>query len=244
MKRLHTYSQHFLRSPSLVKALIGHSKLKKHDLVLDIGAGSGVISSALATRVARVIAIEPEPATAKKLRQNMRRYDNVTIVEADFMTMKLPTEPYNIFANIPFHLSSPIIHRLIDTPTPPQKTYLIVQKQFARKLIAEDARFFTGQLGMLLGARYTVKIRKPLQKTDFWPHPAVDTVFIEILLREDPLVPLARMNAYETFTKECFSDPHTLQKMPLTRAGLNLDAKPSQLSLQQWIALFHAQTRY
>ena len=85
VKRLDSYSQNFLVSPRLVLELIGHSNLRKNDLVLDIGAGSGVISSALARRVRQVIALEAEPHTADKLRHNMAKFPNVEVVEADFL---------------------------------------------------------------------------------------------------------------------------------------------------------------
>ena len=67
-------SQHFLKNPRLALILIGHSNLKKRDLVLEIGAGSGVITSALSKRVKKVIAIEPDKLTAKKLRENLARH--------------------------------------------------------------------------------------------------------------------------------------------------------------------------
>ena len=66
-------SQHFLRSPKLALILIGHSNLKKRDLVVEIGAGSGVITSALSHRVKKVIAIEPDHETACKLRDNLAK---------------------------------------------------------------------------------------------------------------------------------------------------------------------------
>lgn len=240
MKRLHTYSQHFLRSPSLVKELFGHSKLKKTDTVLDIGAGSGVITSVLAEKVRKVIAIEAEPGTVKILRKNTADYNNVLVVQADALQIDLPKEPYSIFSNIPFHLSSPLIERLINTNNPPQKTYLIVQKQFGRKLVATDNRFFTGQLGVLLCARYDVKIRKPLKRTDFWPHPAVDTVFIEILLKNEPLVKQADFEKFKKLVKSGFSSPEAYHKFPLNKAGVSPEKKPSQLTIDQWVSIFEA----
>ena len=81
--REHTLSQHFLKNPRLALILIGHSNLKKRDTVLEIGAGSGVITSALSHRVAKVIAVEPDHITAEKLRENLkkRKIENVEIIE-------------------------------------------------------------------------------------------------------------------------------------------------------------------
>ena len=160
--------------------MIGHSNLKKRDLVVEIGAGSGVITSALAHRVRHVIAVEPDPATATKLRQNLERFkiENVEVVEKDFLEMELPDEPYKIFSNPPFHLSSQIINKLLDAKNPPESFYLILQKQFALKLLNIE-RHYTSQLGLRLIQSYQTKIRLPLKNTDFTPPPAVPTVFFE-----------------------------------------------------------------
>ena len=178
--RNHTLSQHFLRSPKLALILIGHSNLKKRDTVIEIGAGSGVITSALSSRVKNVIAIEPDHATAVKLRQNLAKHNipNVEIIEDDFLNYVLPVTPYKVFSNPPFHLSSQIIHKLIESPNPPEAFYLILQKQFALKLLNTD-RHYTSQLGLKLIQKYQTKIRLPLKNTDFTPPPAVPTVLFE-----------------------------------------------------------------
>ena len=173
-------SQHFLKSPRLALVLIGHSNLKKRDLVVEIGAGSGVITSALSYRVRQVIAVEPDHVTAEKLRENLkkREIENVTVVEKDFLEMKLPEEPYKVFSNPPFHLSSVIVHKLIESDNPPEAFYLILQKQFALKLLNTD-RHYTSQLGLKLIQSYNTKIKLPLKATDFTPPPAVPTVLFE-----------------------------------------------------------------
>ncbi|HEX7484419.1 MAG TPA: rRNA adenine dimethyltransferase family protein [Candidatus Saccharimonadales bacterium] len=243
MKRLAHYSQYFLRSPGLIKALVGHTTISNKDIVYDIGAGSGVISSVLAERCKSVVAVEFEPRMAEKLRGNMDKYPNVSVYDGDFLKMPLPKSPYKIFANIPFHLSSPIVRRLAEADNPPVATYLIVQKQFANKLLP-DFDGFTGQLGMMIGPIFAVKIRKRLKRTDFWPHPNVDTVMVELILRPEPLIALSRMSGYRQFIEGCFSDPKIFVKMPRQQVGISLDTKPSQMKLDQWIELFAAQTRY
>lgn len=169
-----------MRSPHLALILIGHSNLKKRDTVVEIGAGSGVITSALAHRVHHVIAIEPDHATAEKLRANLkkRNLDNVEIIKRDFLDYTLPSTPYKVFSNPPFRLSSKIVHKLIEANNPPEAFYLILQKQFALKLLNTD-RHYTSQLGLQLIQSYQTKIRLPLKPTDFTPPPAVPTVFFE-----------------------------------------------------------------
>ena len=244
MKRLATQSQNFLRSPKLVESLIKRSNITTDDTVYDLGAGSGIISSVLAQRVKRVVAVEYDKRLMKTLQHNLESHTNVTIRNENILTVPLPHFPYKVFANIPFHLSSQIVQRFVNSPTSPEAAYLIVQRQFGRKLIATDTTHFTSQLGMIIGAEYTAKIIKRLNRTDFWPHPAVDTVCLELVKRKNPLIPKARLRAYRQFTTDCFNDPKVLAKMPLAIIGQVPGVSPSRLSLDQWALLFTHQHRY
>lgn len=242
MQRLDSHSQNFLRSPRLVKELIGHSTIKKSDTVLDIGAGSGVISSALVTRCKEVIAYELDPRMVKKLRDNLARYDNVTVLQQDFLQAELPDYPYKIFSNIPFHLSSPILKKLTESPRRPRAIYLIVQKQFANKLLI-DKPGFTGMLGAQIAPLYAARVRQRLQKSDYFPPPAVDTAMIELKLKDEQLVSEERLEAYRHFIADCFADPKVFLKMPLKDIGC-VDKKPSELSSNEWLELFALQQKY
>lgn len=235
MKRLDSYSQHFLKSPRLVAELIGHTTIRKNDVVYDLGAGSGIITSVLAGRVKHVFAIEIEPDALKKLHQNLDHVDNVTIVKSDIMHLELPNTPYKIFANIPFHLSSPIVHFLTESDNRPKAIFLIVQKQFANKLLA-NMRHFTSQLGAELAPLYTARIRKPLRKTDFTPPPAVDTVLLELKLRAEPLISLDQSPRYRAFIKKAFTDQTYFRVI-----APNPEKRPSELDGEAWAKLFKAQ---
>jgi 23S rRNA (adenine-N6)-dimethyltransferase len=121
------------------------------------------------------------------------------VVEKDFREVKFPTEPYKIFANPPFRFSSEIFYKILqlenrdgkivqkadvgESQVRPKSIYLILQKNYALKLIQTD-RHYTSQLGKILIDSYNTKIRLPLKKTDFTPPPAVDTVLFEAKLRQ------------------------------------------------------------
>lgn len=192
--------QHFLKSPKFALMLIGHSNIRKNDIVVEIGAGSGVITTALSKKCKLVYAIEPDHETAEKLRANLKRFgaENVVVLEKDFRDVELPKEPYKVFANPPFRFSSEIFYKLLGlenqngkivegvvkntTLQRPKSIYLILQRNYALKLIPTD-RHYTSQLGKILQSSYDAKIRLPLRKTDFTPPPAVDTVLFEAKLR-------------------------------------------------------------
>ncbi len=237
MKRLHTHAQHFLRSPRLVSELVGHSNIRKNDTVLDLGAGSGVITSVLARRCKQVVAVEVEPKALSLLRKNTAPHENVTIMPCDILQVQPPEESYKIFANIPFGLSAQIVRKFTEDRHLPKAIYLIVQKQFARKLVPGDDHF-TSQLGAQLGPLYTARIRKPLRRTDFTPPPAVDTVLLELKLRDTPLLAHETMPEYRNFIAQCFAEQKFFIKTPRAAARINPELTPSQLLLEQWVALF------
>jgi 23S rRNA (adenine-N6)-dimethyltransferase len=238
MKRLvANYSQHFLRDTHLIGELVGHSNIRKNDTVIDIGAGSGAITVVLSRRSKQVLAYEAEPVAAKKLRQNMSNLENVKVIEQDFLRAELPNNPYKVFANIPFSLSSPIVHKLCEADNPPKSIYLILQKQFAQKLIVTGEHFH-GALGMMITPWWTTRIRRPLRRTDFTPPPAVDTVLLEIKRRDEALLSRESMQDYMKFVERCFAEPKFYAK---TTGPKSL--KPSQLTPEQWVEIFHAHYR-
>ena len=236
MARLDDYDQHFLKSPRLVAELVGHSNLRKNDLVYDFGAGSGVISSVLARRVRQVIAVESEPKAIAQLQRNLGGSGNVEIIAGDMLKIKLPTQRYKVFSNIPFSLSSGLLRRLTNADMPPIATYLVVQKQFARKL--QFGQHFTSSLGVEIAPWFTVRTRKPLRRTDFTPPPNVDTVLVEVKLREEPLLDKSERESWQSFVNMCFSRQKLYQSMPRDKAKISPEKKPSELSLDQWLTLY------
>lgn len=240
MKRqVATHSQHFLRNPRLIAELIGHSNIRRGDLVIDIGAGSGAITAVLARRCRQVLAYENEPSVLNKLQQNMRRHKNVKVIAQDFLLAKLPDEPYKVFANIPFHLSADIIRKLTnnDETHTPQAIYLIVQKQFAQKLVPSD-RHFTSQLGTQLAPWWQTRIRRPLRRTDFTPPPAVDTVLLELKPQSEPLLSTLERDKYQSFVAKCYASQKVFATIPCAKASINPERKPSELTPEEWVRLY------
>ena len=193
MARKHRISQNFLRSPQIALMLVGHSNIRKRDFTLDIGAGSGVFTYALSKKSAQVLAIEFDRETFKKLQNNTKKLENVEVLCVDFLRFNLSKLPknYKVCANIPFHLSS--------------------QKQFARKLIVSDKNF-TSALGVKIFPFFESKIKKPLQKSDFTPPPAVETVFFEMKRRETPLISKEEHPIFNDFIEKMLAVPEFYKK--------------------------------
>lgn len=233
MKRnVKQFGQHFLRNKALIAELVGHSSVRKTDTVLDIGAGSGAISAVLARRCHKVLAYEIEPRAVEVLRHNMTKYENVTMIQRDFLKADVPHEPYKVFSNIPFDKSAIVVTKLTMNEHPPRAIYLIVQKQFAQKLVLSNQHFHSA-LGIGISPWWTARIRRPLKRTDFTPPPHVDTVLLELKSRLDSPLIMAERESFMTFVRACYADPREFWK-----AGGNHQQKPSETSTEQWLALF------
>ena len=234
-RQVATHSQHFLRNSRLIAELIGHSNIRRGDLVIDIGAGSGAITAVLARRCRQVLAYENEPGALNKLQQNMRRHKNVKVIAQDFLQVKLPDEPYKVFANIPFHLSADIVRKLTSNNEmhAPRSIYLIVQTQFAQKIVPSD-RHFTSQLGPW----WQTRIRRPLRRTNFTPPPAVDTVLLELKPRPEPLLSTLERDKYQSFVAKCYASQKAFAAVPRAKASINPERKPSELTPEEWVRLY------
>ncbi len=247
--RRRVLSQNFLVDRRAIDALVDGSRAGDGDLVVDIGAGNGLITEALARRGARVLAIERDPALAARLRAKFGSRPAVTVAEADVLTAPLPAEPFRVVANIPFGITTKILRRLLDSDAL-ARADLIVQAEVARK------RGTRGR-GTLLNAcwepwfEFGTGARIPA--TAFRPVPRVDTAVLIVTRRSSPLVDPASRRDYTDFVTAAFEGARPTVASALARtiprarfAGLARElgfapgALPSQLGADQWAGLFRA----
>ena len=247
--RRRVLSQNFLVDPRAIDALVDGSGVGDGDLVLDIGAGNGLISAALARRGARVQAIERDPALAGRLRAKFATWPLVSVVEADVLAMPWPAEPFRVVANIPFGITTKILRRLLD-PGGLARADMIVQAEVARK------RGTRGR-GTLLNAcwepwfEFGTGARIPAAA--FRPRPRVDAAVLIVTRRDPPLVDPAARRDYTGFVTAAFEGARPTVASALSRflprarfaglareLGFGADALPSQLDAPQWAGLFHA----
>jgi 23S rRNA (adenine-N6)-dimethyltransferase len=246
--RRRVLSQNFLVDRRAIDTLVDGSGVADGDLVIDIGAGNGLISQALARRGADVVAIERDPALADRLRAKFATWPAVTVVEADVLTTPLPSEPFRVVANIPFGITTKILRRLLEDGGRLIRADVIVQAEVARKR-------GTGGRGTLLNAcwepwfEFATGARIPA--TAFRPRPRVDAAVLIVARRDPPLLDAASRRDYTAFVTAAFEGAHPTVASALalprsrfvtlaTELGFGVAALPSQLDVHQWVALFRA----
>ena len=143
--------QHFLGSSRLAAQLVADAGVTGDDRVVELGAGRGALTDALAERAAQVLAVELDPKLVSTLARRYASVRNVAVLRADARETPLPANPYRVLANLPFGVTSDVLRRLFDAPASGlQRADLIVQWQVARV----RARVNDGPPTDLLGARW------------------------------------------------------------------------------------------
>ena len=232
------YSQNFLKNPELVAEIVDLSGISKDDLVLEIGAGEGIITEKLLKKAKKIIAFEIDKFFFDKLSKKFRNNPILTLKNENFLNFPLPTSLYKVFSNIPFNITSEIIKRLTFAKNPPEESYLIVQKEAATKFTGKPLDSKNTQISIVLYPWFEFKVIHKFVANDFIPKPNVDIVLLEIKKREKPLV--ENRNKYQDFITYAFNQPK-----PNIAEGLNkimqiipTNKRPSELNFEDWALLF------
>jgi 23S rRNA (adenine-N6)-dimethyltransferase len=241
--------QNFLKDRRVARRIVAESGVGKDDLVVEFGAGGGMLTRQLARASVRVVAVEYDPYWAAHLRERFSGDDNVRVVQEDVLTVRLPKEPFVVVANIPFNATTAILHRLLDDPTSLLRSaHLLVQKQVALK----HARCTPTTLKTLNWSPwYAFSASLKLPADAFHPKPQVDACLMVAAKRGPSLVALEHRHLFRAFVRRAFEGHgngvgETLRlfftRTQLRRLardnGFSLRFSPSMLTVHQWARLF------
>lgn len=185
LKRL---GQNFLIDRGAIKKIIKAADLKARDIVLEIGPGIGILTIELAEKVKQVVTIEKDPKMVKILKEVLKDFKNVEIIQGDILKSKiskLKTERYKIVANLPFYLTAPVIRQSLESSkVQPRKMVLVVQKEVAQRICSRPPRMSILAVSVQLYAQ--PKIISYISKKSFWPSPKVDSAILKMSVLKQP----------------------------------------------------------
>jgi len=179
------------------------------ELVVDVGAGSGILTEALLRAGARVLAIEPDRRLVRRLR---RACPEACVVEADVFDTAWPREPFRVVANLPFAHSTAICRSLLADPRLPlDGADVIVEWDFAVK----RARLWPSTAQTVVwSAWYELAIVRRIERAAFAPPPSVAAAVLRARRRERPLVRPGESAAYEAFVRRGFRQHRARERDP------------------------------
>lgn len=242
-------SQNFLIDGNIIRKIVAFADLKPEETVLEIGPGPGALTDALLAQGASVIAVEKDPLFAEALK---KREGNLKVVCGDFLETDLAELMPNkskVIANLPYHLTTPILTRLLPQNTLLSSLIVMVQLEVAERLTASPGGKEYGSLTLFSDLYSTSKFGFKVSRNCFYPKPNVDSAVIRFDLKIPPKE-VDEESFFQT-TRTAFGQRRkmitsTLSKLypkekiveGLKVIGFSEKARPEELSSEAFINLY------
>ena len=243
--------QHWLRDRDVLAHIADCADVNDSDTVLEIGPGLGTLTSELLRHAKKVIAVEFDPELARKLPGQFPG-KNLEVIDGDILSFDLSTLPsgYKVVANVPYYITSKIVQLLMTAENKPTVAVLLVQKEVAERLAAEQ-----GDMSILAISAQVfadVSLGDVVPAALFTPPPKVDSQVVILQTRETPLVAADQEKEFFRVVKAGFSAKRKKLRSSLSgglgvakddaeklliAASINPDVRAQDLSIADWLQL-------
>jgi len=252
--------QNFLINPTVCPKMAENS-CNENTGVLEIGPGIGVLTSELAKRAKKVVAIELDDRLKKILPKTLGEFDNVEVIFGDAMKLDLKAiieehfadcESVSVCANLPYYITSPIIMMLLESRLPITSITVMVQKEAAQRLCAKVGSRDSGAVTVAVAYYADTEILFSVGRNSFMPAPNVDSAVIKLNILPEPPIKVSDEKKFFKLVKACFAQrrktlvntvsntlgiPKENLKTALSEIGLKETARGEELTLEELAAL-------
>jgi len=209
-----SFGQNFLVSDRVLRAIADASVTSDMDWIVEIGAGLGTLTARIAERVTagKVIALEPDPDMIRVLKAELGEVDNLEIEHVDAMKYDLRMvhrmlgEPIIVCGNLPYHLASQLMFRVIDAREVVKFAVFMIQKEMADRILAKPGTKEYGALGVMVRTYCDVSTVIKVGAGAFVPVPKIDSTVIKMtpLPGAQPRVPIENHPHYSKVVHTAF----------------------------------------
>ncbi|MFL5709771.1 MAG: 16S rRNA (adenine(1518)-N(6)/adenine(1519)-N(6))-dimethyltransferase RsmA [Chloroflexota bacterium] len=257
LRARHSLSQNFLADPDVLDAILAEADPAPGRRVLEIGPGLGLLTGALVASGADVTAVELDRGLAAFLRDRFEGVETLRLIEGDALDQDLVglvAPPYDVVANLPYHITSPILHALLGGPPRPERLVLMVQREVAERIAAPPGKMSYLSVFVQYHARVRIAVHVPAAA--FEPEPAVESavIVVEPYDADDRLDPETEDELWR-LVQAAFRERRKMlhnvlaRQLPvdggrveaaLATAGIDPDRRPQTLAVGEWLALREA----
>lgn len=247
------WGQNFLGDESILSSLAALARLEPGDAVVELGAGLGHFTKALAATGAQVVAVERDRELAPILRAQL---PGVEVREADAKSFDLAGVAARagrravVCGNLPYHLSSPILFHLIDQRRALKRAVLLLQREVAERVAAPPGGRDYGLLSVLVQQVATASVGLAVPRHAFTPPPEVESSALVLEFLDEPRAAVRDEQRFRTLVKAAFSQRrktlwNALRSVPgareaLERAGIDPQRRGETLSVEEFAAVERA----
>jgi 16S rRNA (adenine1518-N6/adenine1519-N6)-dimethyltransferase len=248
--------QHFLVDPGWQKKIFKTLPQDAESVWIEIGAGHGEMTQLLAAHARHVVAIETDTRLAQGLRERAaQEWPNVEIIAADVLTLDLATltnGKFRVYGNLPYYITSPILHRLFDCADRIASIHIVIQLEVAERIVAPPGGHAHGYLSAACQYFTKPEIAMRIPPGAFRPPPKVKSALLRMTLPgQRAALEVSSDTRFLEFVQTCFGMKRkTLRNnlralasgelihAALAASALRPDARAEQLTLAQFASLF------
>lgn len=213
--------QNFLIDLNLVEFIVRAAELDRRDVVLEVGAGTGGLTSFLAQRAGDVVSVEVDPNLYRLVQDVTSGFDNVTLIHGDALRNKnnfsddvlktideklavAPDRRLKLVANLPYNIATPVVSNLVATELPWVRMVITIQLELAQRMEARPGSSNYGALSAWLQAQCDVEVLRRLPPNVFWPRPKVNSAIVGIVPAPDRRKRIRDRRFYQDFVRRLF----------------------------------------
>lgn len=213
--------QNFLIDLNILEYIVEHAELGPHDVVLEIGAGTGGLTQFLAETAAAVVSVEIDDRMFAFATESIAIYNNVTLLNCDALynkntfsplvlqtvREKLAAEPQGhlkLVANLPYSVATPVISNLVASDLPWELMVVTIQQELAERMRAIPGSDDYSALSVWLQSQCRVKILKKIKPTVFWPRPQVNSAIVRLTPDAERKQQIADREFFHDFVRRLF----------------------------------------
>ena len=269
LRASHSKSQNFLADPDVLQAILDLAEAAPASRVLEIGPGLGILTGGLLDAGASVTAIELDAGLAAYLRSRFAEpleSGRLRLIEGDALDHDLTSvvpSPYRVVANLPYHITSPILHRLLGGEPPPERLVLMLQAEVAERIAAAPGKM--SYLSVFVQYHASVQVALRVGPEAFEPAPKVASAVVVLEPHARLALPPEREAALWGLVQAGFRERRKMLRNVLARqlhegddratgpllgqaridealatAGIAGDRRPQTLSVDDWLRLLDA----
>lgn len=252
--------QNFLIAGGIIHRIVKALNLKPQDKVLEIGPGRGALTEVIATQVAKLLLIEKDSWLSEALATKFSKLSNVVIFTNDFLEINWSEieatlgEHFKIVSNLPYNVATAILEKLLLHAKPKTEMVLMFQKEVADRLRGTPRSKAYGSLSIFAQILAEIRPVCEVPPKAFRPMPKITSSVLHFVLRENPLIDRAHLQAFETFVQSGFAQRRKMLRQNLKQyanssseiesklenIGASPQARAEELSVEQWVALFQS----